>query len=83
MCNVSSYYRTHPVTGFEFDYEHICKTCAHYSERTRKKIEVIGCTLAPEKDGETFDQQRSAFPACTAWQPPMTAVKRKRKGKQR
>lgn len=59
----------HPVTGHPFDYEHLCRTCAHYSVRTRLKVKQICCALAPEHDGETFGQQREAFLACSRWSP--------------
>ncbi len=78
MCNVSSYHRTHPVTGYEFDYEHVCKSCAHFSVVTRKKVKVVRCALAPEKDGDKLGgQKREAFPACEAWQRVMTPVRRR------
>lgn len=82
MCNVSSYHRTHPVTGYEFDYNHTCKACAHFSVVTRRKVKVVRCALAPEKDGETFDGQvREAFPACEAFQMVMTPVRRRTRGR--
>jgi hypothetical protein len=64
---ISKYHRTHPVTGLEFDYEHACATCTHFSERTSKKVKIIGCALEPIRDGETFGQNRAAFPACEGW----------------
>lgn len=77
---IGVYHRTHPVTGFEFDYERACKSCAHFTVRTRRKVEQVCCALAPELDGETFGgQRRAAFPACEAWQQVMTPVKRPRK----
>jgi hypothetical protein len=57
----------HPVTGLEIDYEHVCRTCANYSMRTRRKVKIIGCKLAPEHDGKDFGQQRDAFLACVRW----------------
>ena len=66
---MSRYHAVHPVTGLEFDYEHACATCACYTERTVRKLKVIGCTMAPEVDGETFGQQRESFPACVGWWP--------------
>ena len=65
---IDAYHRVHPVTGAEFDYDHACRTCAHYSERTQRKAKIIGCALAPKLDGETFGQQRDAFVACARWQ---------------
>lgn len=76
MCNVSSYHRTHPVTGFEFDYEHVCKSCAHFTTRVVKKVRTTRCALAPERD--TFEGAKPGHcPACTAWQRVMTPVKRR------
>lgn len=58
----------HPVTGLPFDYEHACKTCAHFTTRTRLKRKIVGCDLAPHLDGDDFDNQvRAAFPACVRW----------------
>lgn len=57
----------HLVTGREIDYNHSCRTCAHYSARTRRKVKIIGCELARELDGENFGQVREAFPACDLW----------------
>ena len=61
------YHHVHLVTGREIDYEHVCATCVNYTERTRLKVKIIGCKLAPELDGENFGQVRSAFPACDRW----------------
>jgi hypothetical protein len=64
---VSQYHHVHLVTGREFDYDHRCRDCVHYSERTRAKTKIIGCALAPELDGQTFGQVREAFVACDAF----------------
>lgn len=64
---VSEYHHVHLVTGREVDYDHTCNGCAHYSVRTRLKVKIIGCALAPELDGENFGQVRESFPACDAW----------------
>ena len=69
MCNVSSYHRTHPLTGLEFDYDHGCANCIHFSIVTRKKVKVVRCALAPQLDGDKLGGQvREAFPACEAWE---------------
>ena len=65
--SIGVYHRVHPVTGAEFDYEHACKTCAHFSKRTRLKVKTVGCALAPHLDGKLADQNREAFPACVKW----------------
>lgn len=57
----------HLVTGREVDFEHVCRTCVHYSERTVRKVKVIRCAMAPEMDGDDFGQVRSAFLACDLW----------------
>ena len=78
--SVSSYHRTHPLTGYEFDYQHVCRTCAHFSVVTRKKVRVVRCALAPELDGDKLGgQQRDRLPACEAWQMVMSPVRRTRK----
>jgi hypothetical protein len=70
---IDGYHRLHPVTGTEFDYEHVCRTCANFSSRTRMKVKVLGCALRPDLDGKSFDMQnREAFPACTHWTPDAT-----------
>lgn len=65
---IGAYRRTHPVTGREFDFEHVCRTCKHFSVKTRLKVKQVCCALAPALDGETFGQQRDAFLACDRWQ---------------
>ena len=69
---ISVYHRVHPVTGAEFNYDQTCKSCAHFSVRTRLKVKQVCCALAPEHDGETFGQQRDAFVACARWSAPKT-----------
>lgn len=64
---MNPYHRVHQVTGCEVDYEHACRTCVHYSERTRQKVKIIGCALAPELDGQNFGQVRESFLACVKW----------------
>lgn len=61
-------HRVHPVTEVEFDFEHVCATCEHFSKRKRMRVKFIGCALAPHVDGETFGgQNRERFPACVKW----------------
>lgn len=58
----------HPITGEEFDYEHVCASCAHYAERTRRKVPIQTCALAPELDGQKIEgQHRPSMLACAKW----------------
>lgn len=60
-------HHVHLVTGREIDYEHVCRDCVYYSDRTRNKVRIIGCRLAPELDGKMFGQVRDAFLACDGY----------------
>ena len=64
---MTDYHHVHLVTGREFDYEHNCRDCTFFTERTRRKVKVIGCAQAPMLDGQNFGQVREAFPACDLW----------------
>ena len=63
----------HPVTGKPFDYERVCNTCVHFTDRTRTnrgvKYRTTRCALDPEErnlavfnDGVSW----KAVPACTS-----------------
>jgi hypothetical protein len=64
----------HPITGLPFDFEHVCKTCVHFTDKTRtlrgNKYRTITCALDPEKRNlaDTPGTAWPALPACTRHQ---------------
>ena len=61
----------HPASGRPFDYEHVCKTCVHFTDKKRTvrgtRYRTIGCALDPEHRNLDDIQGTvwSAMPACT------------------
>ena len=64
----------HPITGLPFDYEHTCKTCVHFTNKTRSvnkvKHRTIKCALDPQQRNLDSDKSTAwpALPACTQHQ---------------
>lgn len=63
----------HPASGRPFDYEHICKTCPHFTDKQRTvrgtKYRDIRCALDPEQRNlAELDRNTSwsAMPACAS-----------------
>ena len=63
----------HPASGLPFNYEQVCKTCAHFTDKQRTlrgtKYRQIHCALDPEQRNlNEFDSGTSwsAMPACTS-----------------
>lgn len=66
---------THPVTGLPLDFEHVCKTCIHFTDKTRSnrgvKYRTTKCDLDPEKRNLADDRSTAwaALSACSQHQP--------------
>lgn len=65
----------HPITDLPFDYEHVCKTCAHFTDKTRTVRKVAfrttRCALDPD-DRNLADIPGTvwtALPACAKHRP--------------
>jgi len=62
----------HPITGEAFDYEHICKTCIYFHDKTRTvrgtKYRDTRCDHDPKRRNlAEFDRSVSwsSLPACS------------------
>lgn len=66
---------SHPITGLPFDFEHVCSTCAHFTDKTRSinkvKYRTITCVLDPEKRNlaDIHGTAWKALSACTRHKP--------------
>jgi hypothetical protein len=66
----------HPITGLPFDYEHVCNTCVHFTDKTRTnrgvKYRTITCALDPKQRNLADDINTSwaALPACVQHKAP-------------
>jgi hypothetical protein len=65
----------HPVTSLPLDYEHVCRTCAHFTDKTRSinkvKHRTIRCALDPEARNlaDIHGTAWGALPSCTQRKP--------------
>lgn len=72
MAEVSQYHRTHPCTGHEFDFDHLCVTCRHHSTRKTAGDTVHRCSKGTPSDEALRGEHRGAWLACTLHDPEVT-----------